>query len=106
MLHKALLLHTLCTASFLTVTSSTMELEESLLLENEYSESTDVSPHISPVSATASQVLPWLRYVSVHDPQRVKNTPAVANLTCLATKGLKTPRDETDEICGLIRTIA
>jgi hypothetical protein len=30
------------------------------------------SPDISPVSATASQVLPWLRYVSVHDPQRVK----------------------------------
>ncbi|MEO2048318.1 MAG: hypothetical protein ABGX16_17340 [Pirellulales bacterium] len=35
-----------------------------------------------------SQVLPWLRYVSVHDPQRVKNTPAVENLTRLATKGL------------------
>jgi hypothetical protein len=66
------------------------------------------SPHISPVSATASQVLPWLRYVSVPgtaaqlwSPQRVKNTTAVVNLTCLATKGLKTPRDETDEISGL-----
>jgi hypothetical protein len=51
------------------------------------------SPHISPFSATASQVLPWLRYVSVPgttaqlwSPQRVKNTPAVVNLTCLATK--------------------
>ncbi|MEO2048638.1 MAG: hypothetical protein ABGX16_18945 [Pirellulales bacterium] len=57
------------------------------------------SPHISPVSAAAAQVLPWLRYVSPGDPQRVKNTPAVANLTCLATKGLKPPRDESDEIC-------
>ena len=47
-----------------------------------------VNPHISLVSATASQVLPWLRYVSACDPQSVKNTPAVANLTCLATKGL------------------
>jgi hypothetical protein len=47
------------------------------------------SPHISPVSATASQVLPWLRYVSVHDPRaQKKNTTAVVNLTCLATKGL------------------
>jgi hypothetical protein len=27
------------------------------------------------------------------------------NLTCLATKGLKTPRDETDEISGLIPLI-
>jgi hypothetical protein len=62
-----------------------------------------LSLHISPVSATASQVLPWLRYVSVCDPQCVKNTPAVASLTCLATKGLKTPRDKTDEICGLAR---
>jgi hypothetical protein len=44
-----------------------------------------LNPNISLVSATASQVLPWLRYVSVHDPQRVKNTPAVVNLTCLAT---------------------
>ncbi|MEO2049593.1 MAG: hypothetical protein ABGX16_23800 [Pirellulales bacterium] len=61
-----------------------------------------LSPHISPVSATASQVIPWLRYVSASDPQRIKNTTAVANLTCLATKGLKTPRDETDEICGLV----
>jgi hypothetical protein len=42
-----------------------------------------------------------MRYVSASDPQRVKNTPAVASLTCLATKGLQTPRDETDEICGL-----
>ena len=63
------------------------------------------SPDVSPVSATASQVLPWLRYVSAHDPQRVKNTPAVANLTCLATKGLKTPRDETDETSGLGMTV-
>ncbi|MEO2046185.1 MAG: hypothetical protein ABGX16_06380, partial [Pirellulales bacterium] len=54
-----------------------------------------------PVSAAAAQVLPWLRYVSPGDPQRVKNTPAVANLTCLATKGLKSPRDESDEICRL-----
>ena len=45
------------------------------------------SPHISPVSATAFQVLPWLRYVSARDPQRVKNTSAAADLTCLATKG-------------------
>ena len=30
-----------------------------------------------------------------------RNTTAVANLTCLATKGLKPPRDETDEISGL-----
>jgi hypothetical protein len=59
------------------------------------------NPHISPVSATASQVVPWLRYVSVPgtaaqlwSPQRVKNTTAVANLTCLATKGLTTPRDD------------
>ena len=43
----------------------------------------------------------WLRYVSVRDPQRVANTTAVANLTCLATKGLEPPRDETVEICGL-----
>ncbi len=48
-----------------------------------------------------SQVLPWLRYVSVRDPQRVKNTSAVTDLTCLATKGLKAPRDETDEISRL-----
>jgi hypothetical protein len=34
-------------------------------------------------------------------PIYVKNTPAVVNLTCLATKGLKPPRDETDEISGL-----
>jgi hypothetical protein len=68
----------------------------------------DGYPHISPVSAMASQVLPWLRYVSASgtaaqlwSPQCVKNTPAVANLTCLATKGLKTPRDETGEISGL-----
>jgi hypothetical protein len=61
----------------------------------------DPNPNISPISATASQVLPWLRYVSVHDPQRVKNMTAVVNLTCLATKGLKTPRDETDEISRL-----
>jgi hypothetical protein len=65
-----------------------------------------VSPHSSSVSATASQVLPWLRYVSAHDPQRVKNTIAVVNLTCLATKGLKTPRDETGEISGLERQSA
>jgi hypothetical protein len=77
-----------------------------------------LSPHISPVSAMASQVLPWLRYASapgpaaqLWSPQRVKNTPAVANLTGLATKGLSSailvtrasrrPRDETDEIYGL-----
>ena len=41
--------------------------------------------------------------VSVRDPQRVRNTTAVANLTCLATKGLKPPRDETHEISGLVR---
>ena len=46
-----------------------------------------LNPHISPVSATAFQVLPWLRYVSARDPQRVKNTSAVTDLTCLATKG-------------------
>ena len=60
-----------------------------------------INPHISPVSATVSQVLPWLRYVSARDPQRVKNTSAVTDLTCLATKGLGTPRDETGETSRL-----
>jgi hypothetical protein len=34
------------------------------------------------------------------------NTPAVANLTCLAMKRLRPPRDETDEISGLARAFA
>ncbi|MEO2048866.1 MAG: hypothetical protein ABGX16_20100 [Pirellulales bacterium] len=50
---------------------------EKRLLENQYKSFVrrgarlSASPHISPVSATASQVLPWLRYVSACDPQRV-----------------------------------
>jgi hypothetical protein len=51
------------------------------------------------------QVLPWPRYVSARNPQRVKTRFQRANLTCLATKGLKIPRYETDEICGLNLTI-
>jgi hypothetical protein len=31
------------------------------------------SPYISPVSAAASQVLPWLRYVSARDPRAQKH---------------------------------
>jgi hypothetical protein len=47
------------------------------------------NPHISPVSATASQVLPWLRYVSACDPQRVKTRLRSQTLHALPRKDLK-----------------
>ena len=42
-----------------------------------------------------------LRYVSAHEPQRVKNTPPVASLVCLATDQLASHCDKTGEISGL-----
>ena len=43
------------------------------------------------------------RYVSTRDPQRVRYTPPIASLACLATQQLAPPRDKIGEILTIGR---